>query len=288
MRNLTQEEEDEIVRLYVEEGRGQLYCAKTVLGISNVNYTKKVLEKYGIPIRNFSQAAVLSNKNRIKYTSKDINFFKKENPDMAWILGFLASDGTIRKDSNEIKIGLAIKDKEILERIAKVMNLDEKIKEYTTTNGYDCCTLRWTCEEHKKDLAKYSIVPAKTFILKPPYKLNKKYWIDYIRGYFDGDGSVNLIKNSNGQGNGNLRWQICSATKEILQWIIDFLYEEYNIPKVNIHTRAGGKHEMYYFQYSSTATRSIYKILYTENSSLFLKRKKDHFEEILQKVKPLK
>ena len=44
---------------------------------------------------------------------------------------------------------------------------------------------------------------------------------------------MNLI-HSNGKVSA-LRWQICGATSEILQWIIDILYEQYNIPKVNIH-----------------------------------------------------
>ena len=68
---------------------------------------------------------------------------------MAWLLGFIASDGTIRKNENEIKIGLAIKDREILEKIKAELQLQTEIKEYTTNTGYDTCTLRWTCEEHK-------------------------------------------------------------------------------------------------------------------------------------------
>ena len=286
MKDLTEEQEKEIIRIYTEENRGQLYCAQKVLGVKNPKYVKDTLKKYGIHIRSYGEAAALSNKNRIKYPNKDVDFFKKESSDMAWILGFLASDGTIGKNSNQIKISLSIKDKEILEQIKKVIKLDEPIKEYTTNTGYDACTLQWTCEEHKKDLAQYFIVPAKTFILKPPYKLSRKYWIDYIRGYFDGDGSVNLIKNGNGRGNGNLRWQICGAQREVLEWIINFLYEEYNIPKVSILVRQTGQHPLYYFQYSSTSTRQIYNILYTPNS-LFLKRKKDKYEEILQKVTPL-
>lgn len=207
---------------------------------------------------------------------------------MAWLLGFIASDGTIRKDSNEIKIGLAIKDKEILEKIKAELKLQSNVKEYTTNNGYDCCTLCWTCQTHKEDLATFHIVPNKTFSLLPPDKLDKKYWIDYIRGYFDGDGSINLIANSNGRGNGNLRWQVCAATPTMLQWIVDYFYDEYNIPKVSIQKqlRPNAKNPLYSIQYSSIATRKIYTILYTPNS-LFLKRKKEHFEEILSKVKPI-
>ena len=85
-----------------------------------------------------------------------------------------------------------------------------------------------------------------------------------------------------------MRWQICSATSKLLEWIVNFFYEEYDIPKVNIQVqnRPGSQHTLYTIQYSSRATRQIYNVLYTPNS-LYLRRKKEHFEEILEKVKPL-
>lgn len=273
MKVLTREEELEIIRLYTEENRGQLYCAKKAVGLANVNYTKNVLKKYGIPIRNQSQAAILSNKNREKKKNKD--YFKVQSPNMAWLMGFIAADGTIRKNSNEIKIGLNIKDKEILEKIRQELELETTVKEYTTNQGYECCTLAWTCEQHKIDLAEYNIIPQKTFKLQPPSNLNKEYHIDYVRGYFDGDGSVNLL-----QGGKALRWQVCSATKEIIQFVIDTL-EDKGVAPINILEQKK-KHILYYCQYSTLATKQIYGILYTPNS-LFLKRKKDHFKEILFK-----
>lgn len=195
---------------------------------------------------------------------------------MAYLLGFIASDGYIRLDTNEIGIGLSAVDKNQLIQFREVIG-GRQISEYTTSEGFE--TVKWvfTSQKVKEELSKYNIVPQKTFKLQPPIKLNQKFWIDYIRGYFDGDGSVNYLAS-----NKALRWQICSATPEILQWIIDFLYEEYNIPKVKILEQQR-KEKLYYFQYSTNATKEIYKILYTENS-WFLQRKKDKFEEILKKI----
>lgn len=251
---------------------GQVAVSKKVLGVNNPDKVKQVLKEANIHIRTQQESAILSNKKRA--TKKNISYFSTQNSNMAWLLGFIASDGSIRKDENEIKIGLAITDKEILEKIKKELELETEVKEYINSKGYECCKLQWTCEQHKKDLATYNIVPAKTFILKPPYKLDKKYYIDYIRGYFDGDGSVNYIASNN-----SLRWQICSATKEILEFILNYFEEEYNIPKVNIQKREG-KNTSYYFQYSTFATKKIYSILYTPNS-LYLKRKKEHFDSII-------
>lgn len=269
----TEEQEKTIVKLYTEEQRGQLYCAKAV-GSTNVRKVKEVLKKYNIPIRNFSEAASASNKNRA--LKKDENYFSVESHNMAWLLGFLASDGSVSSSDNTIKIGLSSKDKEILEKIREEVKIENKIVEYTTKDGFDCVDLHWTCAKHKQALSNYGITPNKTFTLIAPKSLNSKYYIDYIRGYFDGDGSVNLIQGK------SLRWQVCGASKEVLQWIVDTLYEYYDIPKVNIYTDTNNrKNVYYYFQYSTMATKKIYEILYTPNS-LFLKRKKDCFDKIIQ------
>lgn len=268
----TKEQENIIIDLYVNQKRGQLACAKAV-GSTNVKKVKEVLHKYNIPIRNFSQAASESNKNRALY--KNENYFNIQSHNMAWILGFLAADGTVSSSNNTIKIGLSAKDREILEKIKQEIEIENKIVEYTTKDGFDVVDLHWTCAKHKQILKEYGITPNKTFTLKPPTNLKEEYYIDFIRGYFDGDGSINLIQNT------SLRWQICGATKEILQWIIDVLYNQYNIPKVLIYcSNKNRKNPYYYFQYSTNSTKSIYNILY--NGSLCLKRKKDNFDKFIQ------
>lgn len=281
---ITEEQERLVIHYYQNEKMGQIAVGKRVFGTNCPKTVKAILIKNNIHIRTKSESTIISNKKRA--LKKNEQYFSTSSANMAWLLGFIASDGSIRKNENKIRINLSIVDKEILEKIQKELELQTEVKEYINSKGFACATLQWTCEQHKKDLAFYNITPEKTFKLKPPYNLDKKYWIDYIRGYFDGDGSVMLIKNSNGRGNGNLRWQICSATKEILEFILNFFEEEYQIPKVNILCSNRAKHSLYYFQYSSVATRKIHSILYTPNA-LFLERKKDHFDEIVQKIKPL-
>jgi len=280
---LSEEQEQAILDIYTKQNRGQLCCAKTVLHSTNVRVVKKVLKKHGVHIRSFEEAASLSNKNRIVYTSKTLDYFDIPSHNMAWILGFLASDGTISSKDNTIKIGLSRKDRDVLEKIKQEINLDEPIKDYTTRTGFDCSSLSWVCEEHKKSLAKWHVVPCKTFKLVPPHNLPKEYWLDYIRGYFDGDGSICLISTTGKKKSTVLRWQVCSATPEILSFILDFFYEEYKVPRVNIQVqkRSDAKSLLYSIQYSTNATRMIYGFLYPENC-LYLNRKKSYFDDIMQ------
>ena len=196
---------------------------------------------------------------------------------MAWLLGFLAADGCVEKDRNVIKLSLSTVDKELLERIRVEIDLKSEVKDYITSKGYQVSKLQWSSEKHKKALAHYGIIPQKTFILKPPINLNKKYWGDYIRGYWDGDGSVTLAKNNYN----SLLWQITSATPEILQFIIDYFYEEYHIPKVKIHEFQRGEKTLYSLQYSTMASIEICKHFYENDDLISLKRKKEHFKTVV-------
>lgn len=235
---------------------------------------RRILLENKIHIRSQSEAAIIANIQRRQFNLND-NYFSSENERMAYLLGFLASDGTIDKKNNRIKVGLSSVDKDFLIMIKKELGYEGDILDYQTSNGFNVSELTFTSQQIKKDLAKYNIVPNKTFTYTFPENLNKKYWIDFIRGYFDGDGSVSTA------GPHAIRWQICAANKQVLEKIIDFFYEEYSIEKVSILVQMK-EHPLYYFQYSTTATKKIFSILYKENC-LKLPRKYFKFKELVMK-----
>ena len=235
---------------------------------------RRILLENKIHIRSQSEAAIIANIQRRQFNLND-NYFSSENERMAYLLGFLASDGTIDKKNNRIKIGLSSVDKDFLIMIKKELGYEGDILDHQTSNGFNVSELTFTSQQIKKDLAKYNIVPNKTFTYTFPESLNKKYWIDFIRGYFDGDGSVSTA------GPHAIRWQICAANKQVLEKIIDFFYEEYSIEKVSILVQMK-EHPLYYFQYSTTATKKIFSILYKENC-LKLPRKYFKFKELVMK-----
>lgn len=268
---LPQETVDKIIDYYCNFQYGQQKTAK-LCGVTITQVRKTLLENH-IKIRNFSEAAALSNQNRRKYNVNDY-YFDKENSNTAYYLGFLAADGTVSKDGNQVKIGLSSVDKDFLEQMRKNLSIEKEIFTYETSNGFEVSELRFTSARIKNKLAEYNIVPRKTYTFSFPTNLNRKYWIDFIRGYFDGDGSISSA------GPNAIRFQICAHRKEVLQPIIDFFYEEYNIPKVNIQTANKEKNPLYYFQYSTNATREIYKKLYTPNC-ICLKRKYDKYSSLI-------
>ena len=118
-------------------------------------------------------------------------------------------------------------------------------------------------------------MPNKTYSkdFHAPYKLDKKYWIDYIRGFFDGDGCV--------KKGSSISFELNSVNLKFLQDIQDFLQTEYNI-QTNIST-TGMKNRnipMYRLYCYGEKAKQVFNILYTPNS-LYLKRKYEHWLELL-------
>lgn len=266
----TKEQVEKIINNYVNKKYGLLKSG-IEFGFSK-NLTKRILIENGVKIRNNSEA-------HRKYSLNE-EYFNIESSNMAYILGFIAADGSVREKTNEVKITLSSIDKELLEKIRKELNSGRPLREYEDNNGYSKVDLGFTSPVIKQKLKEYGIIPNKTLLLKPPYKLEEKYIPDYIRGYFDGDGSISKT----GYHNNGLEFRIVSASKEILEFFEDYFHNKYNQSKTHIHSRKKEPNRLQLFdlRYSTNFTKELYNILYTPNS-LCLKRKKDKYEQLLMK-----
>jgi hypothetical protein len=102
------------------------------------------------------------------------------------------------------------------------------------------CKIQIYSIEMSNDLIKYGILPKKSLILKPP-NIEEKYYLPYICGYFDGDGSINKTSQYN---NYSISIQ---GTKEILEWINSIL----NISN-KLETRNNNQKNSYYIRCGGT------------------------------------
>lgn len=265
MKNFTEEEEKYIVNSY-NEGKSKNALRKE-LNVSE-GVIKRILQKNNIEIRKVQQA------NKRKFNIND-NYFDKESPNMAYILGFWAADGNVSSTENRLDLELNSIDIEILEKMKEELGCERPIKCYQCQNGYVKNKLLFWSAHIKDKFIEYGIVPNKTYSsdFQAPYKLDKKYWIDYIRGFFDGDGCV--------KKNTSLTFELNCSNKQFLLAIQKYLLEYYNISlNLTISSNLPNRLPMYrLYGYGETA-KAIYNILYTPNS-LFLKRKYDRWQQLL-------
>lgn len=179
-------------------------------------------------------------KNNGKIYSYNENYFEViDNEEKAYWLGFIAADGSIVNKGNTLEISLSSKDRKHLEKFVQAINGDlNQIKDYNKTagNGKVYYTSRVTVNSIKlcSDLNKVGIYPNKGFELGFPNNISKNLMQHYLRGYFDGDGSIC----TNGKNrNGSPKWAVnLIATKEFLE---DFMYHimDIGISKISLQKK---------------------------------------------------
>lgn len=221
----------------------------------NNNWTqKKIAEFY-----NVSRVVIkrILNENKIplrKKTNKyyaDYNIFEKiDTKEKAYWLGFLAADGCNyqRKENASIIINIHQKDIEQLEKFKIFCKTNANIIKYLANEGFsknsEMCKIVLNSKKMSNDLIEKGIVPNKSLILKKP-NIDSQYYLPFILGYFDGDGSINKTSQYN-----NYSFSI-QGTKEFLEWVNSIL--EINLPlekrtsdsKNSFYIRCGGTNKPY-------------------------------------------
>lgn len=270
-KNIPADIEEKIIYNYLELKQG--------LGTAGKEYkvsqymVEKILKKYGIKKRTYTEAKQQGR----KYSCNDA-YFKHQNKDMAYILGLLASDGSVSVKENLIAIQLLDKDKEILEKIKKETEVSRPLEEYIRKEtGHKIISFRNWSKIWKQDLAHFGIVPKKTFKLQPPIFLDPKFKIDYIRGYFDGDGSVYSLNKKN-----RVFIEITGASKPLIDWIHETLVNDYHIivNKPITETLSNGT-IMYKIKIGNkNEILKLYNLFYNK-TNFYISRKKEKMETLL-------
>lgn len=224
-----------------ELGRLFGHCASTI---------KKELINNGVKIRSQKEQNVFTNKKRKKPVDEEY-FSNIDTPQKAWLMGFIASDGTISKKDNTIKIGLSAVDKEILEKINIEIKNNRKIYETQTNSGFFIAETRWSSQQQKEDLKRFGITPNKTYKPMQIPEIDEKLKLAFILGYFDGDGSFSVDKTGR-----YCRFRICAYRAEILQSIANYLSKKYN------STYSFNKSHIYELSFSTTAAIKILQDAY--------------------------
>jgi len=147
------------------------------------------------------------------------NVFDVYSPENCYWAGFIAADGNIRKDVPYISIQLKGSDEGHLKKFLFFIKSDRHITRQTKIQKSgrvtEVCGIHIYSHQIKSSLKeKFNIVPAKTKVLEPPLKIPKALVKHYIRGCFDGDGSVCWHKHNN-----RPRLQFASGSYKLIKWI---------------------------------------------------------------------
>lgn len=150
--------------------------------------------KYDFEIKSISHA-------KQQYKINENYFDEIDTPNKAYIIGLLYADGCNMTDKHEVTISLQERDKHILEQIKNELRYDGPLRfiDYNTKNPnhQNQYKLDITNKHISESLNKLGVWKNKSLILEWPEWLDKKLYSHFVRGYFDGDGSLYFDRSNN-------------------------------------------------------------------------------------------
>ena len=220
--------------------------------------------------------------------TKNQNFFEKiDSEEKAYILGMLASDGTITDipdcGNYTIKLVLQNKDRNILEKIKNALNTQTQIKEFESTTklpqGALCtskfCSLTIHGKQLVRDIEKLGVTPAKSKTLLINYALiPQEFKKDFWRGLIDGDGSFGIY------GKKQILSLTITTSLAMSEATKNEILKIFPSMKINYYHAIGCDENT--MRLMITAQDDVYKFLsyVYENSQIFLDRKYQDFLKI--------
>ena len=184
--------------------------------------------------------SIKNDKNYQKDITYDKNFFDSiDNEEKAYWLGFIMADGYTKLDKNnnpaQTTIEISKKDINLLDAFKKSIKSNYIIRERSriTITGKisEICSITISSHHLTKQLVSYGVVPNKTyigFINEEIFGDNEELIFHYLRGYSDGDGTINKNK-------GNYVFKLVIRSKSILNTITNWIKKYCNIdPKITI------------------------------------------------------
>lgn len=237
-------------------------------------------KKHGIKARKLGEQKIINRKNCIS-----LNWYCEciANEEEAYIMGMLYANGYITRQ----QLGLKLKesDKNLVEKIKNYFSKDIKLQYDKKRKVYSFVVSSTTVIKNLEKLG-FLRQKSKKELQIPDMPDNLKR--HFIRGYFDGDGSIYICKKNNKSA--YLKSYICSPTISILQDMQKTFEFNFISSSINKEQRKGkvlkcfdrevvASMDMYrLFIRKKKDLKKLYNFFY-KNCTIFMERKKKVFDE---------
>lgn len=235
----------------------------------------KLSRKYGVKRQTISKYLKTRNIEVINYQNRcRINehiFDIIDTDEKAYWLGFLYADGNISSIGNRFEMNLSINDLDHMLKFKSFLNAENEIRfGENTLNGkkFKICRFSVRNKNLWNQLCNKGCIPCKTLELKWPNEsifTNKSLIYSFIRGYFDGDGTIGLYNSKHG----HIFNLSIAGTSAFLLGIQNFLGITGCIRNESTENKPS---KVFTLHYSALKARKVARLLY-ENSSIYLDRK---------------
>ena len=192
---------------------------------------------------------------------------------MAYDIGLITADGCLINDGRHIDF--TSKDRQLVELYRTLVQPLAKIGEKYNNSGLRYWRIQISNVAFYDFLLKVGLIPRKSLLLQA-LRVPSMFFADFLRGYFDGDGSVYGNRDRRWRGSYSLYTSFASASPEFLIWL-----------KVKIETTTGARghlkksaSNLYQLCYGKQASRLLHSYMYYNREVPHLWRKHHRYLEI--------
>ena len=236
------------------------------LGLSFIKISSR-LGIYRHTIRRWMKSVdykIVNTHNRLRVREDLFNTIETEE-DAYW-LGFLHADGYISK-GGMIQVGLKHTDYKHLLKFADFCGFDKSkvVRKQKTNfpNSYRC-RMSFSTQHLKENFTKHGVFNNKSLTLVFPEWLPKDLHPHFIRGYFDGDGTITIVPRLRVE---DFKQVSLIGTKEFLESVLRILNLDLKLYKDKRH-----RFNTYSIQFNKKDGLNFLDYMY-KNSNIYLERK---------------
>lgn len=199
---------------------------------------------------------------------------------IAYAVGVIASDGNLSKSRKRVQLKCA--DFELVSNLKKSLNIKEDIKTTKTKTGRTHYYIMFTQPAFYDFLISIGIGPKKSHSIKHVL-VPKKFFNDFLRGLFDGDGTFYTFWDTRWKNSFGYQISFSSASKAFISWL-----KKENTKNFSVKGFIRKGKNVYNLRYVKGDTRNLFKMMYYDKRSLSLARKRVKMIEAFKKEEDMK
>lgn len=191
----------------------------------------------------------------------------KWSPNFAYAIGLLTTDGCL--SSNGRQFDFTSKDMEQIVNFKKALNIQNKISEKKSGIGKLANRVQFGDVNFYKFLLTIGLMPKKSKTVAE-IDVPDKYFFDFLRGHFDGDGTFYSYWDPRWKSSFMFYTYFISASKRHINWLKNKMKEKLNINGHISHSKNRGTFDL---RYAKTESLKLLPKIYPHKEVLRLNRK---------------
>jgi hypothetical protein len=199
------------------------------------------------------------------------------NANLAYAVGLIATDGCLSNDG--LLIDLTSKDREQLLNFSKCVCVDFNIGNKWKNKGVQYLRIQFKNRFFYNFLLSIGLTPKKSLTMGK-LKIPKKYFFDFLRGCFDGDGTFYSYWDPRWRSSHMFYIEFVSASKKHVDWLQQELKNKIKV--IGHMTTAKRKNKYYQLKYAKKEAMEIIKKMYYNPNIICLSRKRVKIEKALK------